>query len=389
MKACQLSHDLDSALSAPNHAAIYTTPVSANPRLQNDWSDSTYVGVRSDFRNEERDLNNILTSLPVAVITLDTYGHVSFCNDMAVKLFELPLEGQLWRNLIESCFAEQLNNDELVLRNGRIVKLDTSPLQHKCGQVLVFSDVTKDRDIKNIREHYARLAELGEMAASLAHQIRTPLAASMLFISNIRKSLNKTDSTYSSLEKGLSGLRHIGSMIEDMLLFSKGGRKGNDILKIENLVEELEQETVVLINEYGCEINIYNKTEDKCISVNRHAVKSAISNIIVNAAQACKCFEDKINSESDIVDAYESKVIIEINNKNNNECSPVVITVSDNGIGISDEMLARIKEPFYTTKSNGTGLGLAVTKSVIEAHGGVMNIKSTVMKGTVVEIILP
>ena len=52
-------------------------------------------------------------------------------------------------------------------------------------------------------------------------------------------------------------------------------------------------------------------------------------------------------------------------------------------------MLARIKEPFYTTKSNGTGLGLAVTKSVIEAHGGVMNIKSTVMKGTVVEIILP
>jgi len=383
MKACQQLDEHDSAVGTVD-AVTENIP---SPLLWPIHGQSGQVdhGVKSDAVIQSEYLGNIFNNLPVAVITLDNHGYVRFCNDMAMQFFNVSVIGQLWRSVIEQCFLQQENTDELVLSSGRIVRLETSPLDNKCGQVLIFSDVTKDRDLKNIRDRYSRLSELGEMAASLAHQIRTPLAASMLFFSNIRKFLDTTTTSYASLEKGMTGLRHIESMIEDMLLFSKGGKKGDDKLSISDLVEELKQDAYLLTQEYNCVIDIHDRTGNKSISVNRHAIKAAISNLVVNAAQACKSRSDGCHESE-----YRGKVEVIIKELDyGSTVSSICIQVHDNGVGISKEQQADIKEPFYTTKPNGTGLGLAVTKLVVDSHAGEMEINSSVMTGTEICINLP
>jgi len=334
-------------------------------------------------------LNSIFNNLPVAVITLNEHGYVSFCNEVAIQFFDFQLIGKLWRTIIERCFIQGEDNDELVLNDGRIVRLDTSPLDDKCGQVLVFSDITKDRDIKNIRDHYSRLSDLGEMAATLAHQIRTPLAASMLFFSNIKKSL-ESDSSSKSFDKGMSGLRHIETLIKDMLIFSSGNKINNEEVMISDLVDDLNQDVIVLIKEYECEIKINDKTSGASIYGNRHALRAAISNLIVNSAQACNKKSGIDSVEPRENKSYKARVNVYITEEFfDKETKSINVLVKDNGIGICSNKINSIKEPFYTTKTDGTGLGLAVTRSVIENHGGSIKVDSTVMIGTSIDLMIP
>jgi len=385
MKACKQLFDYGNA-TAYSEANPVSLPL-CRAKLQ---SDLPYESLKSSALLEVERLNSIFNNLPVAVITLDKHGYVSFCNDMAVQYFDFQVVGTLWRTLIEHCFLQNTDNDELVLKDGRVVRLDTSPLDDKCGQVLIFSDVTRDIDIKKIRDHYTKLSELGEMAASLAHQIRTPLAASMLFFSNIKKSLDISSASHSSLEKGMSGLRHIESMIKDMLMFSQSDKKNNEEFEISELINEIKQDADALMYDYNCDIEIHDQAVDLSIKGNRHSLRAAISNLIVNAAQACRTRADACHSGKKGSEVYKGIISLNISgSKCSNINSTANILIEDNGIGIDSSELERIKEPFYTTRSCGTGLGLSVVKSVVDNHGGSLNIESVVMKGTSITILLP
>jgi two-component system sensor histidine kinase FlrB len=264
--------------------------------------------------------------------------------------------------------------------------LETQPMSDKRGQVLVFHDVSKSNNLKQIRERYARLATLGELAARLAHQIRTPLGASMLFFSNIKNSLESSSREYKYLEKGMQGLRHIEAMIADMLMFTTNTREVSDKVHVSDIIYALENEKEVLSQQYHCEIIFDYKDDISDIRGNLYAIKSAIGNLIDNAAQACKAKNEQYILEDR---PYSGKVRVLLTKMSENDDYSVCIQVTDNGVGIDEDNLIKLAKPFYTTKSNGTGLGLAVVKSVVDSHAGDFQVNSTIGEGTEVTIRLP
>ena len=383
MKSCRPSDDVSGVGDITTLQSAKT--ITSHPGVKNDDSPQHIAGAIPAASYEPEYLNAVLMNLPIAVITLNQYGYISFCNDMAARLFECKLVNQLWRNIVEYYIGPLLDGDELALSNGRLVKLITGPLNNKCGQILIFVDITKDRNIKNLRDHYSRLTELGEMAARLAHQLRTPLSSSMLYLSNLKKSIDSSAAEYSSLEKGLSGLKQIASMIDDMLIFSKKSVKGDECYETTSLVQDIEVHTYSLTSNYECDVQIESQTNCKSIKVNRNALKAAITNLIKNACQACSERKKIMHRENDNFEEYTGKVEVSISEYNES----VHIKVSDNGKGMHEDVLSRIQEPFYTTRSDGTGLGFSVVKSVIEAHGGSVKVESSVMQGTEITLSLP
>ena len=118
----------------------------------------------------------VLNALPAGVIVLDGAGVVQECNPAAVELLGEPLFGQRWRDIIARAFAPQADDGhDVSLHDGRRVNLATTPLGDEPGQVVSLTDVTRARTLQDKLSQFERLSALGEMAAGLAHQLRTPL----------------------------------------------------------------------------------------------------------------------------------------------------------------------------------------------------------------------
>ena len=136
--------------------------------------------------HEVSQLYAIFKALPTGVLLLDGTGIITRANPAAIDLLGEPLEGELWRHVITRCFEPREDDGhEISLRDGRRVQLSTQPLQDQAGQLVFINDLTETRQLQDRINHMKRLSALGNMAASLAHQIRTPLSAAMLYAANL------------------------------------------------------------------------------------------------------------------------------------------------------------------------------------------------------------
>lgn len=328
---------------------------------------------------------NILDAMPAGVVGVDSFGCVNYFNNKAAQYLGPLNLGEQWRSIIERCFKDAYSSNGVMTTQGYMVNLETGPMPDKKGQIIIIHDISKTAELKKTRERFARLAELGELSARMAHQIRTPLAASMLFLSGIKDSLDSTSRQYKNLMKGIQGLQDIESMIADMLLFTSDKSRNGKLFDITDLIYALENDTEVLRQQYQCVITFHYGDSNFVTKGNLYAIKSAISNIIENSAQACmarRMRNKKIENE------YIGKINVYINPCDEEKYS-ISIKIADNGPGIPNENLENILKPFYTTKQNGTGLGLAVVKSVIDSHNGELKINSSPGSGTETIVSLP
>lgn len=332
------------------------------------------------------DTNNVLDTLPAAVVVIDQFGCINYFNNKAAVYLGPLKMGEQWGKAIERCFREPTSNDEIFTTRGYILSLTTEPMPDKKGQMIVFHDISKASELKKTRERYARLVELGELSARMAHQIRTPLASSMLFLSNIKDSMDSSSRPYKNLIRGIQSLRNIENMIKDMLLFSSDKSGHGETLDIADLVYALKNDTEVLRQQYSCEIAFECTDTALEIKGNLYAIKSAISNIIENSAQACMAKKKHYEEKGEKYSANINVSIFPCARIDNYSISMKII---DNGTGIPDENINNILKPFYTTRQNGTGLGLAVVKSVIDAHNGELQINSSLDSGTEIIVRLP
>ena len=332
------------------------------------------------------DNKNILDALPAAVVAIDRFGCINYFNNKAAEYLGPLNMGEQWGKAIERCIREPYSNEEVLTTRGFILNLTTAPMPDKKGQMIIFHDVSKTTELKKTRERYARLVELGELSARMAHQIRTPLAASMLFLSSIKDSLDESSRQYKNLVRGIQGLRNIEYMIQDMLLFSSDKSGHGESLDIADLVYALENDIEVISQHYQCKITFEFEKSIPEIKGNFYAIKSAIGNIIENSAQACMLRKNHCDNNGY---EYIAEINVSIFPCPEGENYSIYIKVVDNGAGISDENIKNILKPFYTTKQNGTGLGLAVVKSVIDVHGGDLKINSSLDCGTEIVARLP
>ena len=316
-------------------------------------------------------LQNLLDLLPGGVIVIDDQGLVREANPAACQLLGEPLVGQLWRQVIARSFAPRKDDGhEVSLRDGRRLSIATRSLDAEPGQLVLLNDLTETRRLQDQLARHERLSSLGRMVASLAHQIRTPLSAAMLYASHLadseRELAPETRQRFAgSLKERLHELEH---QVRDMLVFARGELPLGDRVTPKGLFQALQQAAQAHVQGHAvrwqCDCHLGE------LLCNRDTLVGALLNLIENALQA---------SDS------PARLKVHLFRRQHT----LHLTVSDAGSGIDAQLLGRLGEPFLTTKATGTGLGLAVVNAVVRAHQGKLQLRSKVGRGTCVKVELP
>jgi len=316
-------------------------------------------------------LQGLLSLLPAGVVVLDPFGRVAEANPAAIELLGEPLTGQLWRVIIDRSFAPQSDDGhEISLRDGRRISIATRSLDGEPGQLLLLTDLTETRALQQNLARHQRLSEMGRMMSSLAHQIRTPLAAAMLYAGHLCDRELSGEQIKRFSHKVLDRLVHLEQQVRDMLIFVRGDVKLTDTVTTQQLLDALQEAMETPLATRNAHCTIENSCPDAAIHCNRETVIGALMNLINNALQATE------------KGAHLQLHCALINDR-------ISIAVKDNGPGFGPEVAAQLNEPFYTTKAQGTGLGLAVVRAIAEAHHGEFQISSEPGCGTRAELLLP
>ncbi len=320
-------------------------------------------------------LEHFINALPGGVVVIDGRGIVCEVNPVAVELLGQPLKGILWRNVIQRAFAPQFDDGhEVSLRDGRRVSIATSSLGDEPGQILLIKNVTETRQLQEKLSRYQRLSSMGQMAASLAHQIRTPTSAALLYLSALRRHKKNPEDIEKYSDKIRDQLRHIESMVGDMLVYVKGVENTQkNVFEIDSLIRKLSEVAQIQAQSRRCQLIVLNKVSRRKIKGNEDALLGALINLIMNA----------INANNGVENPFVEVIFSQ------HDANTLQITVRDNGCGIPETIKNNIFEPFITSSPQGTGLGLAVVKSVIDKFGGEITFNTQPGSGTEFRVILP
>lgn len=314
-------------------------------------------------------LSSLLDALPAGVVLLDAAAVVAAVNPAAMAIFGTDMIGQHWGDVARAHLEPTLTVGEWLIGDGR-VSIAESALPSAGGKILLIHDVTAAHRMKTELERNQRLAAMGEMAASLAHQLRTPLAAALLYTSNLGQSGVADEARARFSEKATGQLRRLERLIQDVLLFARGESIGRDVIEAGDLLAEAAQTVEPLMREHGLEFAAVDDCDGAIIVGSRKALFGALVNLLENAMQATPvggkiCLTGKRRGDL------------------------LAIGVRDSGPGVSRETQARIFEPFFTTKGQGTGLGLAIALGVARAHGGAIELFSEPGAGAEFVMTLP
>lgn len=320
-------------------------------------------------------LESLLSIMPAAVIVLDNKGIIKQANPTAQKWLAsavgegaLQLINKPWSPIIRLAFAPKSTDyHEVSLRDGRLVSLETSALDNS-GQLIMMTDQTETRELQTQVARQERLTAMGQMVASLAHQIRTPLSAALLYAANLKNPKLSTEVHDQFADKLVGRLHHLEKQVQDMLLYVKGEAQLNNTISVTGLTELLQEAVAGLPSEQKNQIDWRLAESNALVQCQSDALVSAFMNVINNALEASK---------------NKMTVVIKPQKKN------VIFSFIDTGPGMTLEKINRVKEPFYTTKSYGTGLGIPVVIATVKAHKGELNIVSQPGAGTEFRISLP
>jgi len=215
-----------------------------------------------------------------------------------------------------------------------------------------------------------RLSSMGEMTARLAHQVRTPLATTLLYASQLKQADLRQDQHDCFVERLLVGLRHLDHMVNDMLLYARGGQGGDEIVTICELLDQVQQSLLPQLTEKAARWSVRSGQGDIPIRGQREILASVLANLASNSLDA---------GDRDVHLDWHVDV----------QANTVCIVLQDNGPGVADGLQEQIFEPFFTTRPSGTGLGLAVVRAVIAAHRGTIELDPEYRKGARFVVRLP
>jgi len=234
-------------------------------------------------------------------------------------------------------------------------------------------DITKRMEMeKQIRES-ENLAHIGQLATSLAHEIRNPLSSIKMNIQILLKKVNFDGNDKRRMEIMSSEISRLEKILAEMLDFAKPLRLYLEPTLINNIIDKCLDIIDVKIKEKNILVKKkYSKRIPK-VMLDRDKLEQAIINVLLNSVEALS-IGGEIRIQSKIETANGNLIGIEI---------------SDNGFGICKEDLPYVFDPFFSNKKKGTGLGLSNAKKILEAHGGIVSIAAGKQKGTKCTLLIP
>jgi len=318
-----------------------------------------FPGELALLRQQSSQANLLIDAMPTGLVMLDGNGIVIKINPVARLLLDEPILGQPWVNVIQRSFKPRKDDwHEVSLNDGRRVKLEIRTLGDQPGQLIVITDLTETRLLQDKISQMQRLSSLGRMVSTLAHQIRTPLSAAILYGANLSNNKLTLRDRVNFQDKLMSRLQDLEQQVNDMLLYAKSGKQQVlEVLSVNKLIADSIQSLDAQISAVGAKISVSYCPDDCQILGNKRALMGAIQNLVNNSLQL---IAEK--AEINIAVACQKEFVL--------------IDVKDNGTGISKELHDKIFEPFFTNRAQGTGLGLAVVKSVAHAHQGDVSLQS-------------
>jgi two-component system, sensor histidine kinase FlrB len=314
-------------------------------------------------------LEKLLSALPAGVVVVDAKGIIQTANMAAEKLFEQRLEGKSWQHVI-SVSVKKADEQGITLKNANILSMDSQKLESNEGEIILLNDVTHPRMLQDLANRQSRLAAMGEMAAGLAHQLRTPLSSAMLYVSQVDNTHLNASQQQRAVEKIRASMRYLEKLINDMLMYAKGGEFDDTKFSLNQLLVAFYSRVEIQIQQSGAKLKINNDMPTIKLTGSVDALVSVLMNLAENAIEACapSC-------------ELELKVY--------QQAQHIILALKDNGPGLTEEQQAHVFEPFYTESSHGTGLGLAVAQSIARAHQGELMVKSEPQNGCTFYLCLP
>jgi two-component system sensor histidine kinase FlrB len=327
-----------------------------------------------------RRLSLLLDALPGGVLVLDPQGIVEEANTAAIELLGGRVFNRSWDVVKSECLAPTASPQEWRVRgpepedgatlDSRWVSVSASQIDPAGGRVVLLTEVSEAYRMREQLARHQKLSAMGEMAAGLAHQLRTPLATALLYAGNLTRERLAEGDRQRFAEKALARLKDLERMIQDMLTFLRGAPIAREPIPLRELVAELSQVMEPQMADRGVQLAIELKGVAAHVRGDRKALCGALLNLLENALQASPA-----GSAVTLAAGVES--------------GRIAIRVSDSGKGMSPEVQRRLFQPFFTTRSEGTGLGLAIMRSVVDAHGGEVQVESEPGRGTTFIVHLP
>ncbi len=327
------------------------------------------------LENNRRYLENILRSINTGVCSVDMECRITTFNREACSIFETTEKDVKGRHISElfgikpqgiydliERFSSRRKLEITVGDKVKKISISASPITDKSesvGAVVIFSDITRIEELEEDNRRKEKLAIIGQMAASIAHDIKNPLASIGLLVPLLDDGTKRD-----IVDNIMISIKRINNIINNTLLFTK-----NIVYKPEHfdsveLIRDIELEVMAHIRAKGVELK--KEIEQFGVVADKNLLKSAMVNLVINAA-----------------DAACSMVTLRAYRDGNKR----VFEVEDDGDGIPESYRKRMFEPFYTSKKNGTGLGLAIVKEATNVMGAKLEY-NTGSWGTLFRIVL-
>jgi two-component system sensor histidine kinase PilS (NtrC family) len=351
--------------------------------------ETTGIGLEEE-KAKRADLTQLYTdlvrSITVGIATTSKTGDLLSMNPAGLDLLEIR-RGDLAGRKIEHWMpelAKQIDVSETVSSRGQSfgiradgegvpVEYMVAPLLSsegvRLGAIVMFSDLSEVRRLEESLEHSRRLAALGGLAASLAHEIRNPLGAVSGSFQMIADGGTFSEEERSLLDIVSRELQRIERLVGDMLNYARPSKPKFTFSDVKKLVEEVVSVFLMGDEATGCNVTSTDN-DDWNTWLDRSQMRQVIWNLLRNAAQA--------NKLDDAIEAVLKK-----------ENDHFLLEVKDRGSGIDPADQNRIFEPFFSTKERGIGLGLALCKRIVEEHDGKISAASREGGGAVFRVSLP
>jgi two-component system sensor kinase FixL len=365
----------------------------------------------NELKSREAHLRSILDTVPDATVVIDERGHITSFSAAAVRQFGYTEQELLGHN-VHVLMPEPYHSEHdgyirryLATDEKRIIGIDrvvvgrrkdgsTFPMKLSVGEMKsagkrFFTGFIRDltereesaarlHEIQSELARLARLNELGEMASTLAHELNQPLAAIANYSQGCVRLLKNMDDALvlqmkDALEDTARQSLRAGGIIRHLREFVTRGETEKSPENVRKLIEEAGALALVGSREQGIRSVFEFAPEAENVLVDRIQIQQVLINLMRNAMEAMR-------------ESAKRELIVRTKSDG---AGNVVIEVADTGPGISDEISARLFQPFVTSKASGMGIGLSISKRIVEAHGGSISVSSNGDGGATFSFSLP
>jgi len=348
---------------------------------------------------------NVVGSMRNGVITVDLDGVIQIINGVAMDVLNLGTENLVNRDCEEVLkdypeiihmlkgaftFKHLPDRAEIVIKReggkSKIIGFSISLIKNDDGQTIgsyfFFKDLTRTEQLREQAKLKDRLAALGQMAAALAHDIRNPLAGIEITAGLLRRKV--ASEQYKLIDNITSEVENLNNMVNECLEFVKPVELNIKEVEIRAILEEC----IKLVESFNLSGTVNLKTcfeELPLTFADPAQMKNVFINLIRNACESIQ-YSGQVTLSLRMINIADNKT----SQRNGEACGKaMLVEVKDTGVGIPDGVISKIFNPFFTTKAQGSGIGLSMVQKIVDSHKGRIDVESEEGSGSTFSVYLP